>query len=189
MTDLPEGLPARAAALDMLHAALARRAGLDDALARPPFSGLAVRERAHARALVMATLRNLGPIDKALAAKLQKPPPEMVINLLRIGAAQLYYMEAPDFAVVSTSVDLADSRKDSRAFKGLVNAVLRALAREGKPAEDAAALAPEWLLSRWKAAWGADAALKIAAMIAQEPSADLSFRSPPDAALAEGLEA
>jgi hypothetical protein len=33
MTDLPQGLPARAAALDMLQAALARRAGLDDALA------------------------------------------------------------------------------------------------------------------------------------------------------------
>ena len=190
MTDLPEGLPARAAALDMLHAALARRAGLDDALARPPFSGLPVRERAHARAMVMATLRNLGPIDKALTGKLQRPPPEMVINLLRIGAAQLYYMEAPDFAVVSTSVDLADSRKDTRAFKGLVNAVLRALAREGKPAEDAAALAPDWLLSRWKAAWGADDALKIAAMIAKEPQTDLSFRDPAAApALAEGLEA
>ena len=189
MTDSSEGVPARAAALDMLHAALARRAGLDDALARPPFSTLPPRERGHARALVMATLRNLGPIDKALQAKLQKPPPEMVVNLLRIGAAELYYLAAPDFAVVSTSVDLAAGRKETRAFKGLVNAVLRALAREGAPAADAAALCPDWLLSRWKAAWGSEVALKIAAMIAQEPSADLSFRIPPDAALAEGLEA
>jgi 16S rRNA (cytosine967-C5)-methyltransferase len=137
----------------------------------------------------MATLRNLGPIDKALQAKLQKPPPEMVINLLRIGAAELYYLAAPDFAVVSTSVDLAAGRQETRAFKGLVNAVLRALAREGAPAPDPTALCPDWLLSRWKAAWGAETALQIAAMIAQEPSADLSFRTPPDAALAEGLEA
>jgi 16S rRNA (cytosine967-C5)-methyltransferase len=189
MTEHSEGVPARAAALDMLHAALARRAGLDDALARPPFSTLPPRERGHARALVMATLRNLGPIDKALQAKVQRAPPEMVINLLRIGAAELYYLAAPDFAVVSTSVDLAGGRKETRAFKGLVNAVLRALAREGAPATDPATLCPDWLLSRWKAAWGAETALKIAAMIAQEPSADLSFRTAPDAPLAEGLEA
>ncbi len=190
MNDLPEGVPARAAALDMLHAALARRAGLDDALARPPFSALAPRERGQARALVMAALRNLGPIDRALATKLQKPPPEMVLNLLRIGAAQLYYMEAPDFAAVSTSVDLASARKETRPFKGLINAVLRALAREGLPAFDAQALCPDWLLARWKAAWGESDALKIAAMIAQEPSADLSFRDPAAAEpLAEGLEA
>jgi 16S rRNA (cytosine967-C5)-methyltransferase len=186
----PEGLPARAAALDMLHAALARRAGLDDALARPPFSTLPPRERAHARALVMATLRGLGPIDKALAARLSKPPPEMVMNLLRIGAAQLFYMEAPDFAVVDTSVNLAAGRKDARAFKGLVNAVLRALARAGKPAEDVEALAPDWLLSRWRAAWGPGDALKIAALIAREPSTDLVFRDPAAApALAEALQA
>ena len=189
MTQTSEGLPARAAALDMLHAALARRAGLDDALARPPFSALPPRERAHARALTMAALRHLGPIDKALAARLDKPPPEAVMNLLRIGAAQLWHMEAPDFAVVSTSVDLAAGRKDTKPFKGLVNAVLRALARDGRPADDVEALAPDWLLARWKAAWGAEAALRIAARIAEEPDTDLSFRRPPDAALAEALEA
>ena len=189
MTDLPQGLPARAAALDMLQAALARRAGLDDALARPPFSALPPRERGHARALVMATLRNLGPIDKALTGKLKKPPPEMVINLLRIGAAQLYYMEAPDFAVVSTSVDLADSRSDGRPFKGLVNAVLRALAREGKPEFSPETLCPDWLLARWKAAWGKDAALQIAALIAVEPGADLSFKTPPSPELTTALQA
>ena len=79
MTNSPEGLPARAAALDLLHAALSRRAGLDDALVRPPFSTLPPRERGHARALVMAALRRLGPIDRLLDAKLQKPPPEAEI--------------------------------------------------------------------------------------------------------------
>ncbi len=190
MTEAPEGLPARAAALDMLHAALARRAGLEDALARPAFSGLPPRERAYARAMTMATLRRLGPIDRALAGRLQKPPPEMVINLLRLGAAQLFYMQAPDFAVVDTSVTLAGERKETRPFKGLVNAVLRGLARAGAPAEDAAALAPDWLLQRWRAAWGEAAALKISAMIADEPPTDLSFRDPDSApALAEALEA
>jgi 16S rRNA (cytosine967-C5)-methyltransferase len=189
MADQTEGLPARAAAIDMLHAALSRRAGLDDALGRPPFSTLPPRERGHARALTMAALRRLGPIDKLLGAKLQKAPPEAVINLLRIAAAELFWLSTPDFAVVSTSVELAGERKDTRPFKGLVNAVLRGLQRDGAPADNPETLLPDWLLNRWKAAWGAEAALKIAALIADEPATDLSFRTAPDAALAEALQA
>jgi len=94
-----EGLPARAAALDVLLAALDHRGGLDEAMARPPFSRLEPRDRGFARALVMAALRRLGPIDQALDARLKKPPPEAVKAILRLGAAQLFYMDAPDFAV------------------------------------------------------------------------------------------
>ena len=189
MTGMTEGLPARAAALDLLHAALSRRAGLDDALLRQPFSILPPRERGHARALVMAALRRLGPIDRLLDGKLQKPPPEAVRNILRLGAAELFWMQAPDFAVVSTSVDLAAGRKETRAFKGLVNAVLRALAREGAPVVEPQSLCPDWLYARWKAAWGPDSAQKIAALIAEEPDTDLSFKTPPSPELTEALEA
>jgi len=189
MTSSTEGLPARAAALDLLHAALSRRAGLDDALMRPPFSSLPPRERGHARALVMAALRRLGPIDRMLDQKLQKPPPEAVRNILRLGAAELFWMQAPDFAVVSTSVDLAASRKETRPFKGLVNAVLRALTRDGAPAAEPQGLCPDWLYARWKAAWGAEGAERIAALIAEEPSTDLSFKAPPSPDLAAALEA
>ena len=189
MTNSPEGVPARAAALDLLHAALARRAGLDDALARLPFSTLPSRERGHARALVMTALRRLGPIDRLLDAKLQKPPPDLVRNLLRLGAAELFWMQAPDFAVVSTSVDLAASRKETRPFKGLVNAVLRGLARDGAPTVEPPSLCPDWLYARWKAAWGADAAQRIAALIAEEPQTDLDFKAPPAADLTAALEA
>ncbi|MGZ3315611.1 MAG: RsmB/NOP family class I SAM-dependent RNA methyltransferase [Caulobacteraceae bacterium] len=189
MTSSAEGVPARAAALDLLHAALARRAGLDDALARPPFSTLPPRERGHARALVMTALRRLGPIDRMLDAKLQKPPPDLVRNLLRLGAAELFWMQAPDFAVVSTSVDLAASRKDTRPFKGLVNAVLRALVRDGAPAVAPQDLCPDWLYARWAAAWGQEDAQKIAALIAEEPQTDLDFKAPPAPELTTALEA
>jgi 16S rRNA (cytosine967-C5)-methyltransferase len=185
-----DGLDARAAALAIVESALASRSGLDEALSRPPFTRLEPRERGHARALAMMTLRHLGEIDHALAAKLQKPPPEAVMALLRIGACQLFYMEAPDFAAVDTSVELAGADKGARPFKGLINAVLRGLARDGMPDQDPARLAPDWLLSRWKAAFGPEAALKIATLIAHEPSTDLSFKDPTAAqALAEGLEA
>ncbi len=186
---MTEGLPARAAALDLLHAALSRRAGVEDALVRPPFSTLPPRERGHARALVMAALRRLGPIDRMLDAKLQKPPPDAVRNILRLGAAELFWMQAPDFAVVSTSVDLAASRKETRPFKGLVNAILRGLARDGAPEIKPEALCPDWLYARWKSAWGAENASRIAALIAEEPQADLSFKAPPPPELAASLEA
>ena len=46
-----------------------------------------------------------------------------------------------------------------------------------------------WLLARWKAAWGRDAALQIAALIAVEPGADLSFKTPPSPELTTALQA
>ena len=153
-----EGLPARAAALDVLLAALHHRGGLDEAMARPPFSRLEPRDRGFARALVMSALRRLRPIDLALDGRLRKPPPEAVKGILRLGAAQLFYMDAPDFAVVDTSVALAAARDDARPFKGLVNAVLRALARDGAPPPDAGRLAPDWLTARWRAAYDPDSA-------------------------------
>jgi 16S rRNA (cytosine967-C5)-methyltransferase len=190
VTDIEDaGLPAREAAAQFLEAALARRAGLDEALAGSAARGLSPRDRAFARALTMAALRHLGPIDRALEPRLQRPPPERIKTLLRLGAAQLFWLEVPDHAAVSTMVALTDRTKATRSFKGLVNAVLRGLQRDGRPADDPAALAPDWLLARWRAAFGADEALAIAANIAEEPATDITPRDPADAAaLAELLE-
>jgi len=184
------GLPARAAALDLLAAALARRAGLDEGLTAPALRDLAPRDRAFARALVMASLRHLGPIDRALDAKLNRAPPDAVRNILRLGAAQAFLLDQPAFAAVSTSVDLAAKRKETRPFKGLVNAVLRGLLREPPVLDDPEALAPDWLQARWRAAFGPDEARAMCAVIAKEPATDLSLREPGDAAsMAEALEA
>lgn len=182
------GLPARRAALDLLTAALARRSGLDEAAGANAFRGLEPRDRAFARALTLAALRHLGPIDRALDARLAKPPPEAVKNILRLGAAQAFALGAPTYAAVAASVDLAAGAAATRPFKGLVNAVLRNLTREPPDLADPEALAPPWLFARWRAAYGEEAARAIAATIAAEPATDLSLKAP-DAALAEALEA
>jgi 16S rRNA (cytosine967-C5)-methyltransferase len=185
-----DGLAARRAAIDLLTAALDRRGGMDEALTRPVFAKLERRERAFARALAMLTLRRLGQIDAALQPRLQKPPPEAVIAILRLGAAQLFFMDAPDFAAVNTSVELANALKDTRPFKGLVNAVLRGLARDGAPKDDPALNAPHWLLARWRAAYGDAAGDRIAALIPHEPLTDLCPRDLAEApALAQALSA
>jgi 16S rRNA (cytosine967-C5)-methyltransferase len=173
-----QGLPARAAALDLLSSALARRAGLDEGLAHPALKALAPRDRAFARALVMATLRHLGPIDAALQAKLQKAPSDRVVQILRLGVAQIFVLKTPAHAAVATSVELAAADKHSAPLKGLVNAVLRGLGREPPNLDDPELLAPQWLFARWRAAFGEAEALAVAAMIPQEPATDISLKDP-----------
>ena len=182
--------PARSAAFDLITAALARKAGLDVALEAGRFAGLSAQDRGFARALAMAALRHLGPIDRALAACLDRPPPEPVRMILRLGAAQLYYLDTPTYAAVDSSVALAEADKATRGFKALVNAVLRRLSRAGAPPDDPAALAPPWLYARWRAAYGEADAAAIATAIAVEPATDVTPRDPADAAaLARELEA
>ncbi|HEY3949399.1 RsmB/NOP family class I SAM-dependent RNA methyltransferase [Phenylobacterium sp.] len=176
------GLPARAAALDLLAAALSGRSGLDEGLSHSSLAALAARDRAFARALVMAALRHLGPIDAALQARLKKPPPERVVNVLRLGLAQLAVLNTAPHAAVGASVDLVAKQKGGETFKGLVNAVLRGFTREPVVLDDADLLAPSWLYARWRAAFGVEAARAIAAAIAAEPATDLSFKDPARAA-------
>ncbi len=183
-------LKPRFAALAMLEAALDRRGGLDEAAASRAVLDLPVRDRAFARALAMATLRHLGPIDRALQDRVKKAPPDAVIMLLRLGAAQLFHLDTPGFAAVTMTVDMAAARAATRPFKGLVNAVLRGLLREPPAPPAPEAFAPAWLYARWRAAYGADGADAIAAEIAKEPATDLTLRDPADAAaLAEALDA
>jgi 16S rRNA (cytosine967-C5)-methyltransferase len=182
--------PARQAALQVLTAALGRKAGLEAALEGPALAGLSPQDRGFARALVMATLRHLGPIDTALAVRLQREPPEPVRMVLRLGAAQLFWLDTPAYAAVDSSVSLAEAGRDTRGFKALVNAVLRRLGQAGPPRLDPAGLAPAWLFARWRVAYGDKGARAIAAAIVEEPATDLTLRDPAEAAaLAEALEA
>jgi 16S rRNA (cytosine967-C5)-methyltransferase len=185
------GLASRKAALTVIAAALDRRSGLEEALGAPAYLALEPRDRAFARALAMTVLRRKGTLDRALQARLQKPPPDEVMALLRLGAAQLLHMEVAGHAAVATTVDLAEQGRGTRPFKALVNAVLRGLGREGPPELAPEAAAPDWLYARWRAAWGEEAARAIAALIPEEPGTDLSLKDPKDAeavmaALAEG---
>jgi 16S rRNA (cytosine967-C5)-methyltransferase len=187
---LAGGLGARIAALHLVELALDHRGGLEEAMSHPPFGRLEPRDRGLARMLAMTLLRRLGPIDKALEAKLQKPPPPPVMMLLRLGVAQLLYMDVPAFAAINTTVQLTAQGKSTRNFKNLVNAVLRGVSREPAPQLEPEVAAPGWLYARWSAAFGEAAARDIAGMIPEEPATDLSLRDPADAdALAEALQA
>ena len=184
------GLAARAAALDLLTSALSRRTGLEGGLAHPALAALPARDRAFARALVMATLRFLGPIDGALKARLSKAPPDQVVHILRLGAAQLLVLKTPPHAAVGATVDLAAANKTGRPFKRLVNAVLRGISRAPPDISDPERMAPPWLFARWRATYGEADAHAMASLIAQEPATDVTSKDAERAAaLAPDLRA
>ena len=164
------GLAARGAALDMLVAVLNNGISLDDALAGHQELGrLAPRDRAFARMLVATTLRRLGQIDALIAQCLDRPlakKAEVVRHILRLGTCQLLFMRTPPHAAVDAAVRLAVARKQMH-MKGLVNAVLRRLSRDGAEMmapQDAARLnTPDWLWQSWTDAYGAEVCRAIAA--------------------------
>ncbi len=182
----PPGLAARDAALDILIAVLKRRAPLDAALAEATaLSDLAPRDRGFARALVTETLRRLGRVDRIVAPLLDRPLPKTAVAaraMLRLGAVQLLFLQTPAHAAVDASVELAGRRPDTRKFKGLINAVLRRVDREGRDALAALSARddwPAWLTETWETAYGAAAAAAIAQASGREPPLDVTSKSDP----------
>jgi 16S rRNA (cytosine967-C5)-methyltransferase len=173
---------ARRAAAELLVAVESGRA-LDDALVQTPaYAALEGRDRAFARALAAETLRWQGALDAVLARFLQKPLPESAAHaraLLRLGAVQILVMETPPHAAVGETVETANAMREARGFAKLMNAVLRRVAREGEAILSdlpEGAHLPAWLFTRWRAAYGADAAAMAMATLNPAPL-DLSVKS------------
>ncbi|MGF1455773.1 MAG: RsmB/NOP family class I SAM-dependent RNA methyltransferase [Alphaproteobacteria bacterium] len=171
---------ARAATLHCLGQVLRKRRAFDEVLAQESadgvLAGLDVRDRAFTRAVTATTLRRLGQIDAILEQFLDHPLPKDgagVHDLLRIGAAQILFMDVPNHAAVDESVSLTPVDR----FKGLVNAVLRRVAHDGAALErtqDAARInTPDWLWASWENAYGLSAARAIGEQHLEEPPLDL----------------
>lgn len=125
---------------------------MEEALAlSAPFDDLTGSDRGFARAMVSATLRQLGRIDAALEPLLDRPfeeAPPFVRALLRLGAAQAWLLETPDHALVGETVAAAKLSTETQRASGFLNAVLRKVAgdHETFAAVPDTALWPEWLL-------------------------------------------
>lgn len=179
------GMPARIAALVLVDAALEKRSGFDEAVTRSDFLALSETERSFARALALLVLRRLGQLDEIIEKRTQKTPSDSVCSLLRIGLAQIGFMQVPDFAAVSTTVKLAERESNTRPFKGLINAILRGIIRDREatgqfPEANPARLVPDWLFQRWSAVYGRPAAEGIALALTEEPATDLTFKTAAD---------
>jgi 16S rRNA (cytosine967-C5)-methyltransferase len=179
----PPGLAARRIAADIVAGVLRRKRPLDELLETGELHELSERDRALVRHLAATVLRRLGTLRHLLALRLEKGLPQsapQVEAILLIGAAQILFLDVPDHAAVDLSVRLAQTDRHASHYSGLVNAVLRKLARDGKSALaglDTARLdTPDWLMQRWIAHYGEETALAIAAAQAHEPALDLTVK-------------
>ncbi len=178
--------PARSAAFEILTLVGANKGHSDELLHSARTEALSSEHRTHAPALVMGVLRWQIALDARISKLLARPDQrlaEPVAIALRMGAFQLLHMDRiPAHAVLNESVELCRAAGQPHAA-GMINAILRKLAVAQKPGsrvfESPAAFAerlahPDWLVERWVAAYGRDAAL---AMCERRP-ARATFRIP-----------
>lgn len=127
------------------------------------------RDRAFVHELCYGIARHRGRLDHLLEAKVHRGLSALqnrVLDVLRLGAHQLLYMDGvPPYAAISESVELA-KEGGGKGAGGLVNAVLRAVARDGggrehfpSPQDDPVGYLstwgshPRWLVERWLGRW------------------------------------
>ncbi|MFP5375425.1 MAG: transcription antitermination factor NusB [Acidimicrobiia bacterium] len=119
-------------------------------------SGLDRRDRAFVTELVYGSTRMRRACDWLVDRLVDRPLEPEVRAVLRLGAYQLAFLRTPPHASVSATVEVAPPRA-----RGLVNAVLRRLAREPAPPwpDPATRLSyPDWIVRRLAADLGAEAA-------------------------------
>jgi 16S rRNA (cytosine967-C5)-methyltransferase len=181
------GLAARRIAADILDNVLRRHrpldAELDGAEQHPGLAALADRDRALVRKLVATVLRRIGTLrhllGKFLESGLPKDAPRVETALL-IGAAQILFLDVPDHAAVDLSVRLVQADRRAAKYPGLINAVLRRVAREGNDliaALDPVLDTPPWLFARWQQTYGTETARAIALAHSHEPPLDLTVKA------------
>ena len=189
------GLAVRRVAADIVEGVLNRHRALDEMLegsdaraATAALAAMADRDRGLTRAIVAVVLRRLGTLRHLLGSFLEEGLPAQaprVETVLLIGAAQILFLEVPDHAAVDLAVRLAREDFNALHFTGLINAVLRRIAREGTEriaALDAPVLdTPPWLMARWIKTYGEATAHAIAAANGREPALDLTVKSDAEA--------
>jgi 16S rRNA (cytosine967-C5)-methyltransferase len=173
-----------------LEGVLRRNRPLDEQLdgrhASAALRELSERDRALARRIVATVLRRLGTLRRLIGDLLDRGLPgnaPHIESALLTGAAQLLFLDIPHHAAVDLSVRLVQGDRRHARYAGLVNAVLRRIARIGP--EQLAKLeplyldTPEWLFARWLKAYGADTARAIAHANGLEPPLDVTVKSDP----------
>mgnify|MGYP006275557079 FL=1 len=175
-------------AAELLTRILGARRTLDDALGDVAgFGAFSGSDRAFARLLTSATLRELGRIDAGLGPFLNTPIDRLdtpVAALLRIGAAQCWCLGTPAHAAVGETVAAARAGDDTRRAVGLVNAVLRRAAddRSAFDAAPAHAVWPDWLVARLRKSLTGEQLQQLADAHRRQPDLHLTARAPEKAA-------
>lgn len=153
---------------------------LDDV--RDRLDDLAAPERNLADAIVQTALRHYGEIDQLMQRHMKRRlplRPHIGHALLATGIAQLRFMDVLAHAALHETVAATGRRE--QPFRGLINAVLRAVAADETPT-DPQLNAPEWMRQRWTQAYGEANCAAIMAAHLRLADLDICFKNPVKAA-------
>lgn len=185
------GLSSRQAASKLLSAIIDKKTSMDGLLdlkgGNPAYLDLSDQDRLLVKAILLSTLRNYQIIEKFLDHLLEKPLPTGAVSLrhiLRIGAAQILYLDVPDHSAVDLAVEQANIDPRNRRFANLVNAILRRMAREKdkmlpKLGEKTAML-PDWYAKKLSKSYGFNRARKMMQLMSQPAPIDITVKSDAD---------
>ncbi len=178
--DAPFAATARLCAARAVQHVLRDQEQLEIALARQSdYLALSARDRAFARLISATVFRRMGQIDAALKPFLKRMPAPFPLAVLRTGAAQLLFLKTPVHAAVGESVAVLKRSSKTRAYAGLVNAVLRKVADQGPALAVAAAPSanvPGWIRTSWDTAYGKPVMRRMAAQLGKEPPLDIHVK-------------
>lgn len=183
----PSTSNARLCAISALVLTIDKKQPLDGGWAQDRyFQSLSPSDRAFAQLLVKTTLRRLGQIDRLLAQFLEHPLSSKhirVMHALRLGVTQLIWLETPPHAAVHSAVEMTKQLKLEK-YSGLVNAVLKRVAKDGHAiieAHDAAIVnTPSWLWKIWEKTYGEKTARAICETHLGEPPLDITVKTHPE---------
>ena len=175
------GSEAREIGLRIFRSVLDERRTIDDLLEHDDaVEKLEARDRAFLSNLLRTAFRYLGEIEAVKARHITKSLPRKsgaAGDIITLAIAQLLFLETPAHAAIDMAVRLARADRNATHFSGLVNAVLRKVAAEGRGAltglDGGAINTPGWLWKRWLKTYGTRGAEAIAAAHKLEPALDI----------------
>ncbi|EJF74664.1 RsmB/NOP family class I SAM-dependent RNA methyltransferase [Bartonella alsatica] len=181
------GLAVRQLCVRFLGAVLDKHVSLsnltDNEHGHPKYLGLSHRDRLLCRAILVVALRHRGQITTALSRFLLRPLPSQAFSLqhlLHISVAQILYLDIPDHAAIDLAVHVAKLDPRLRRFSGVVNALLRNVAREAvflRQLVPSIEGIPAWFRQLLVSTYGKEKAKQILAIQNVEPPLDVTVKS------------
>ncbi|UNF38719.1 RsmB/NOP family class I SAM-dependent RNA methyltransferase [Bartonella krasnovii] len=184
--DVP-GLAVRQVCVRLLGAVVDKNTPLsgltDNEHGHPQYLKLSQRDRLLCRAILTTSLRHRGSIAAALSRFLARSLPSQALSLqhlLHISVAQILYLDIPDHAAIDLAVRVAKFDPRMRRFSGVVNALLRNVAREAvllRPQTPTVEGVPAWFGELLVSTYGIEKARQIIEIQSVEPPLDLTVKS------------
>ena len=121
--------------------------------------------------IVYGTTRMKKALDWAFERYLAEQPPPALRASLRVGVYQIIFMRIPDHAAVDATVSASSKRN-----KGVVNAVLRKIAKEGSlnwPNKATQLSYPHWILERLSEDLGEEESVRMLQKMNEAPEVSI----------------